>query len=287
MPNERLRAALLEHGLTPSSAGRADRRGLTRPSSGGSRSGRVPYRRHRYAVAARLGGGRGVPVARCAVAGAGHGGLQQRGPGDLPAPIRCPATRSGSGCSPRPNRRSGSSSTPGSSWPRKRPCRRSSPPRPEPGCGCGSCSVTRTARRWPSGAPTRASARAWPPGYATHWCCTGRCAPPSGAEFRFHRTTLYNSIFRGDDQLLVNTHVYGLAGAYAPAWHLRKVAGGEIVSTYLDSFERVWDSRGPGPGVMRRWQAGSTTTTTRTPRRRTAWSPRRTRSWSTTRARSC
>ena len=35
----------------------------------------------------------------------------------------------------------------------------------------------------------------------------------SGAEFRFHQTTLYNSIFRGDDQLLVNTHVYGLAGA--------------------------------------------------------------------------
>jgi hypothetical protein len=56
---------------------------------------------------------------------------------------------------------------------------------------------------------------------------------------------LYNSIFRGDDQVLVNTHVYGLAGAYAPAWHLRRVAGGEIVSTYLDSFEKVWESAVP------------------------------------------
>ena len=69
----------------------------------------------------------------------------------------------------------------------------------------------------------------------------------SGTEFRLHQTTLYNSIFRGDDQLLVNTHIYGLAGAYAPAWHLRKVAGGEIVTTYLDSFERVWETAVPIP----------------------------------------
>src|ERR1035441_2190288 len=34
-----------------------------------------------------------------------------------------------------------------------------------------------------------------------------------GAEFRFHRTILYNSIYRADDQLLVNTHVYGVPAA--------------------------------------------------------------------------
>jgi len=68
-----------------------------------------------------------------------------------------------------------------------------------------------------------------------------------GAEFRFHQTILYNSIYRGDDQLLVNTHVYGVPAAYAPAWHLRRVAGGEIASTYLESFERVWDSAVPVP----------------------------------------
>ena len=69
----------------------------------------------------------------------------------------------------------------------------------------------------------------------------------SGVEFRFHRTVLYNSIFRGDDQLLVNTHVYGVPAAYAPAWHLRRVAGGEIARTYLESFERVWDDAVPVP----------------------------------------
>ena len=68
-----------------------------------------------------------------------------------------------------------------------------------------------------------------------------------GAEFRFHRTVLDNSIYRGDDELLVNTHVYGIPAAQAPVWHLHKIAGGEIASTYLDSFERVWESATPVP----------------------------------------
>jgi len=67
------------------------------------------------------------------------------------------------------------------------------------------------------------------------------------AEFRFHRTILYNSIYIGDDNLLVNTHIYGVPAAGAPVWHLRKVAGGEIASTYLESFERVWESAVPVP----------------------------------------
>jgi hypothetical protein len=69
-----------------------------------------------------------------------------------------------------------------------------------------------------------------------------------GAEFRFHRTILYNSIYRGDDQLLVNTHVYGVPAFRAPVWHLRKVAGGEITALYLESFEKTWDTAVPIPG---------------------------------------
>jgi lambda repressor-like predicted transcriptional regulator len=68
-----------------------------------------------------------------------------------------------------------------------------------------------------------------------------------GAEFRFHQTILYNSIYRGDDQLLVNTHVYGVPAFRAPVWHLRKVAGGEITAVYLESFEKTWDSAVPLP----------------------------------------
>ncbi len=68
-----------------------------------------------------------------------------------------------------------------------------------------------------------------------------------GVEFRFHQTILYNSIYISDDQLLVNTHIYGLPAASAPVWHLKKVAGGEIALTYLESFERVWETGTPVP----------------------------------------
>src|SRR4051794_30141848 len=53
MPNERLRTAMLERGITPSDlaeALRVDPKSVERWISG-----RTPYRRHRYAVAARLG----------------------------------------------------------------------------------------------------------------------------------------------------------------------------------------------------------------------------------------
>jgi transcriptional regulator with XRE-family HTH domain len=66
-----------------------------------------------------------------------------------------------------------------------------------------------------------------------------------GIEFRLHSTVLYNSIYRVDDTVLVNTHVYGVPASNAPFWHLHKVAGGELVNTYLESFERVWEGATP------------------------------------------
>lgn len=66
-----------------------------------------------------------------------------------------------------------------------------------------------------------------------------------GIDFRLHRTILYNSIYRSDDQLMVNTHIYGFIAAQAPVLHLRRVAGGDMVTTYLDSFERVWNDATP------------------------------------------
>ncbi|MFB4308937.1 helix-turn-helix domain-containing protein [Actinomadura sp. GTD37] len=69
-----------------------------------------------------------------------------------------------------------------------------------------------------------------------------------GVEFRFHRTVLYNSIYRADDQLLVNTHVYGATAALAPVWHLRRIAGGDLANTYIESFESVWEGATPIPG---------------------------------------
>jgi hypothetical protein len=66
-----------------------------------------------------------------------------------------------------------------------------------------------------------------------------------GIEFRLHRTVLYNSIYRADDQLLVNTHIYSFPASEAPVFHLRRVAGGSMVSTYVESFDHVWDRATP------------------------------------------
>jgi hypothetical protein len=55
----------------------------------------------------------------------------------------------------------------------------------------------------------------------------------------YHDTTLYNSIYRFDDDMLVNTHLYGTPAAYAPVLHLRRLGGGELFDNYTASFNRV------------------------------------------------
>lgn len=64
-------------------------------------------------------------------------------------------------------------------------------------------------------------------------------------EVRLHDTILYNSMYIADDQLLVNTHLYSKPASIAPVLHLRRVAGGSLVANYLESYERVWDSATP------------------------------------------
>lgn len=62
---------------------------------------------------------------------------------------------------------------------------------------------------------------------------------------RFHGTTLYNSIYRFDDEMLVNTHVYGFPAVHSPVLHLRRLSAGDLFGTYADSFDRVWSSGRP------------------------------------------
>jgi transcriptional regulator with XRE-family HTH domain len=79
----------------------------------------------------------------------------------------------------------------------------------------------------------------------------GKLLAEPGVELRLHGTVLYNSIYRADDQLLVNTHIYGVMANNAPVFHLRKIPGGEMTSTYMESFERVWDGAMPYEGSKR------------------------------------
>lgn len=66
-----------------------------------------------------------------------------------------------------------------------------------------------------------------------------------GAEIRLHDTVLYNSIYRADDDLLINPHAYGIAASHAPVLHVRRAEDGDMASTYLESFERVWANAFP------------------------------------------
>jgi hypothetical protein len=59
-------------------------------------------------------------------------------------------------------------------------------------------------------------------------------------ELRMHSTVLYNSIYRFDNDILVNSHAYGAPAAQSPVLHYRRFDGGRLFSHYLASFERVW-----------------------------------------------
>lgn len=71
----------------------------------------------------------------------------------------------------------------------------------------------------------------------------------SGVDIRTHTTTLYASIFRFDDNALVNAHIYGLSANRAPMFHLARIAGGRIFDQYVDSFKRIWLASAKIPAV--------------------------------------
>jgi hypothetical protein len=63
------------------------------------------------------------------------------------------------------------------------------------------------------------------------------------AEIRLHRTVLYNSIYRADDDMMVNQHAYGIPAAHAPVFHLHRSSETDMFGSYLASFERIWQSK--------------------------------------------
>ncbi|MEU1784679.1 helix-turn-helix transcriptional regulator [Streptomyces sparsogenes] len=66
-----------------------------------------------------------------------------------------------------------------------------------------------------------------------------------GIEVRTHGTTLYNSLYRADDQLMANAHVWGVNAYGAPVWHLRRHREGGMFDTYVQSFNAVWATATP------------------------------------------
>ncbi|MBA8793666.1 transcriptional regulator with XRE-family HTH domain [Friedmanniella endophytica] len=61
-------------------------------------------------------------------------------------------------------------------------------------------------------------------------------------EIRLHGTTLYASIFRFDDTMLVNPHMWGAPASANPTLHLRRLEGSTWFDGYRRSFDAVWDT---------------------------------------------
>ena len=111
--------------------------------------------------------------------------------------------------------------------------------------------MTRTAATWPSAAQAEGIDEGMAAKVRNSIVLFGKLLAEPNVELRLHGTVLYNSIYRADDQLLVNTHIYGVMANNAPVFHLRKIPGGEMASSYIESFERVWEGATPYEGPQR------------------------------------
>jgi hypothetical protein len=66
-----------------------------------------------------------------------------------------------------------------------------------------------------------------------------------GVDVHLHGTTLYASIFRFDETVLVNTHAYGAPASQSPVIHIQRVPGGRLFDHYMSSFDKVWNESKP------------------------------------------
>jgi hypothetical protein len=60
------------------------------------------------------------------------------------------------------------------------------------------------------------------------------------ADLRVHGAGDYHTICYADDDLMVAQHAYGVTDGQAPVIRLRRGADGDMASAYLGSFERIW-----------------------------------------------
>ncbi|GJF16725.1 hypothetical protein NGTWS1803_03360 [Mycolicibacterium cyprinidarum] len=68
-----------------------------------------------------------------------------------------------------------------------------------------------------------------------------------GLEVRTHATPLYASMFRADNTLIANPHLYGAPASDNPALVIRRDDAPELWRDHQLSFERVWDTAQPLP----------------------------------------
>ena len=60
---------------------------------------------------------------------------------------------------------------------------------------------------------------------------------------------MYASMFRYDDEILVNPHAYGEPASADVTTHFRRLDGGVLAGHYMTSFDRVWADSVPWDGT--------------------------------------
>lgn len=70
-------------------------------------------------------------------------------------------------------------------------------------------------------------------------------ASTPGLEIRTHETTLYSSIFRVDDRIIANFHIYGSPGRSNPVMMFTRSDEPRLWATFEQAFARVWDNAKP------------------------------------------
>jgi transcriptional regulator with XRE-family HTH domain len=67
-------------------------------------------------------------------------------------------------------------------------------------------------------------------------------------EIRLHQGVAYSFIYRADDHLLAVQRAYGVPAGEAPVLHLKRTTGGDMFTTYIESFECTWAEARPPSG---------------------------------------
>ena len=62
-----------------------------------------------------------------------------------------------------------------------------------------------------------------------------------GVEIRLHRSPMYNSVFRFDEQMLVTPHLYATPGQQAPLLHIRRNGSDGLFDNFASHFDAVWE----------------------------------------------
>jgi transcriptional regulator with XRE-family HTH domain len=70
-----------------------------------------------------------------------------------------------------------------------------------------------------------------------------------GVQIRQYQAAAYHAIYRADNQLLVSQHAYGVPPQQTPVLRLQHAEGATMVFTYLAEFERIWAQSSPGMGA--------------------------------------